>query len=800
MSMKFGSAVLVCALGMVSLAARGAALDSEWAKMKVMKPRGYVCYRAGGTINIDGKGDEPAWDAVPWTEDFADIEGPGKVAPRFRTRAKMLWDDEYLYVYAELQDPHVWGTITKKNEVIFRDNDFEVFINPDGNNHNYYEYEMNALNTIWELTLDRPYRDDGPVHLGTNLEGLKSAVQVNGTLNDSSDTDKGWSVEIAFPLKGLAKYAKTVKCPPVDGEQWRLGFSRVEWVIDIIDGKYRKVQGRPEDNWVWSPPGVADMHRPERWGYVQFSTEKPGSVAFKPDATLPAKDLLMEVYHRQKEYFKQNKQYAKTLDELGMTDRKALGLPDPVVMKSNGTEYTATAKLILDNADPRTFHVRQDSKLWEDGRELVGASAPVLGATGPKIAKIVSEISDERIAGIMKKLESFGTRNLLSDPSQTDRGIGAARQWIFDEFKSFSPRLDVSFDTHHIPKGGRVWKDVELRNVVAVLPGKRDPDRWILVSGHYDSLNLRVPPEMRGQPEKAAELPAPGVSDDGSGTACAMECARVLSQYEFDATLVFVAFAGEEQGLVGARAMAKRLKGKKQEIEAVLNNDIIGNDVSGNGATDSRRVLVFSEEPDDSASRQLARFVHHVGEKYYPDFTAEMVFRRDRFGRGGDQTAFNDEGYPGVRFTTPSENFANQHSPTDTFANASAPYTAKVVRVNAATAAALALAPRVPVTRGPAVELRNRPGITRGTGYDAVLRWGVAKPDENIAGFVVVMRSTTAADWEKEFWVGNDRTYTLKDTPIDQYVFGVKAVDKKGHESPVSAYVLPPALRGATGD
>jgi hypothetical protein len=178
-----------------------------------------------------------------------------------------------------------------------------------------------------------------------------------------------------------------------------------------------------------------------------------------------------------------------------------------------------------------------------------------------------------------------------------------------------------------------------------------------------------------------------------------------------------------------------------------------------------------------------------------------MVFRRDRFGRGGDQTAFNQEGYPGIRFTTPAENFANQHSPTDTYENASAAYTAKVVRVNAASAAALAMAPRPPLTRGPAVELRNRPGVTRGTGYDAVLRWGVEGKDaDDIAGFVVVMRSTTAVDWEKEFWVGKERTYTLKDTPIDQYIFGVKAVDGKGHVSPASAYALPPALRGATGD
>jgi hypothetical protein len=767
--------------------------------MKVCIPRGYVCYRAAGPITVDGKADEPAWADAPWTDDFADIEGPAKPAPRFRTRAKMLWDDEYLYVYAELQEPHVWGTITKKNEVIFRDNDFEVFINPDGNNHNYYEYEMNALNTIWELTLDRPYRDDGPVHLGTNLDGLKSAVHVNGTLNDPSDTDKGWSVEIAFPFKGLAKYAKIVKCPPVDGEQWRMDFSRVEWVIDIIDGKYRKVPNRPEDNWIWSAPGVVDMHRPERWGYIQFSTAKPGTIDFKPDPTLPTRDALMAVYHAQRDYKKQHGKYATSLDQLGLSS-------GGVTMKSDGAAYTAFARFGGPGA-ARVFHVRQDSRLWDDSDATVETApqtksdTPVLEATDPTISKIVSQISDDRIAEILKKLESFGTRNTLSDPAPPDHGIGAARQWIFDQFKSYSPRLQVSFDTHNIPRGGRIWKDVELRNVVAVLPGKKDPDRWILVSGHYDSLNLRVPADIRGQNAKAVELPAPGVSDDASGTACAMECARVLSQYDFDATLVFVAFAGEEQGLVGAHAMAKRLKGENRQIEAVLNNDIIGNDLAGNGVKDDKRVLVFSEDPDDSPSREIARFVNSIAKQYCPEFPAEMVFRRDRFGRGGDQTAFNQEGFPGVRLTTPAENFANQHSPTDTFANASPGYTARVVRVNVAAAAALAMAPRPPITRAPAVELRNRPGVTRGTGYDAVLRWSASAKDvDSISGFVVVMRSTTAPDWEKQFWVGKDHTFTLKDTPIDQYVFGVKAVDAQGHQSPASAYTLPPALRGATAD
>lgn len=471
----------------------------------------------------------------------------------------------------------------------------------------------------------------------------------------------------------------------------------------------------------------------------------------------------------------------------------------------------------------------------------------------PKIQRIVSEISTDRIAEILKKLESFETRNTFSDPSQSNRGIGVARQWIFDQLKSYSPRLQVSFDTHTIPKGGRVWREVELRNVVAVLPGRMQQagDRWIMITGHYDSLNLRVPPELRTDPAKAAELPAPGVTDDGSGTACVMECARVMSQYEFDATLVFVAFAGEEHGLVGSHAMAKRLKEKSQIIQAVLNNDIIGSEVSGNGVIDNRRLLVFSEEPNDSASRQIARFVKRIGERYFPEMTVDMIFRYDRFGRGGDHTSFNQEGYAGVRMTTPNENFANQHTPTDTFANTSPAYTAKATRINAAAAAAMALAPRSPVVSRPAptaaatsvaattgargtastapaaaatsaaatsgasgaspaaapaastdiddVATPRRPptgpGLSRGGGYDAVLKWEQPDAEPDLAGFIVVIRSTTAPDWEREIWVGNVKEFTLKNTSIDQVVFGVKSVDREGHESPVSAYVLAPRAR-----
>jgi hypothetical protein len=426
----------------------------------------------------------------------------------------------------------------------------------------------------------------------------------------------------------------------------------------------------------------------------------------------------------------------------------------------------------------------------------------------PAIQKIVGEISEERIAAILKKLESFETRNTLSDPNQPNRGVGAAREWIASEFRGYSPRLEVRFDTHMIPKAGRIWRDVELRNVVAVLPGKMAEarDRWIVISGHYDSLNLRVPEELRADRAKAVELPAPGVTDDGSGTACVMECARVFSRYEFDATLVFVALAGEEQGLIGARAMAARLKESKQSVEAVLNNDIIGSDTQGNGASDNRRVLVFSEDPNDSPSRQIARFVKRIAERYYPEMRVDMIFRHDRFGRGGDHTAFNQAGYPAVRFTTPNEHFANQHSATDTFANTSPSYTARVVRVNAAAAAALALAPRPPVTMAPGAaqrydeevtpeERRARsrgPGLSRGSGYDAVLRWEHPNPEPDLAGYYVVVRSTTAPDWEREIWVGNVREFTLPNTPIDQLAFGVKSCDREGHESPVAAYWTQP--------
>jgi hypothetical protein len=414
------------------------------------------------------------------------------------------------------------------------------------------------------------------------------------------------------------------------------------------------------------------------------------------------------------------------------------------------------------------------------------------GRVDPVVQQIVAAISEERIAENLKALERFETRHTLSDPTHPTRGIGAARTWIFEQFRRYSPRLQVSFDTHYVKKQGqRLVRDVELRNVVAVLPGTRQPERRILICAHYDSLAIVRGPD--GQVDwTQTEVVAPGVNDNGSGTAAVLELARVLSQYEFEKTLVFIAFAGEEQGLVGSTLYAQKARREGQIIEAVLNNDIIGSDVAGDGASATRVVWVFSEDPADSPSRQLARYVKRIGELYVPSLRVEMIFRHDRFGRGGDHTPFHQEGYAAVRLTTPNENFAHQHSATDTFANASPAYATLVTRINAAVAASLALAPKPPVV----TTERGMPLIGRGrSGYAAHLRWRNENPEPDLAGYVIVMRATTAPDWEREIFVGVVNEYVLEGVSIDAVTFGVKAVDREGHESLVSAYVNPPRPR-----
>jgi hypothetical protein len=277
-----------------------------------------------------------------------------------------------------------------------------------------------------------------------------------------------------------------------------------------------------------------------------------------------------------------------------------------------------------------------------------------------------------------------------------------------------------------------------------------------------------------------------------------MELARVMSQHQFKKTIVFVTFQGEELGLLGSTLYADRAKDRKEQIEAVFNNDIVGNDVSGNGRSETSYVHVFSEDPDDSISRELARYVRDCQQKYVPAFRTELVFRNDRFGRGGDHTPFNQDGFTAVRFTTVAENLGAQHSADDTLDTTSATYTANVARVNGAAIANLALAPSAPETMreiaSGANKGRKTPNLARGKSrYDAVMRWKDPSPAADLAGYSIVRRSTTAPYWDHEIFAGKVNEYTLSDVSIDDIVLGVKAVDTAGHESLVTPYVNAPA-------
>ncbi|AIE84955.1 carbohydrate-binding family 9-like protein [Fimbriimonas ginsengisoli] len=307
---------------------------------KLALQRHYVAARADRPVALSGRLDDPQWGGAGWSDEFVDILGSHAPKPRFRTRMKMMWDDEHLYIGAELEEPHVWATLTEHDSVIFHDNDFEVFVDPDGDCQLYGELEINALNTTWDLLLVKPYRAGGPAINGWEIKGLRTAVHVDGTLNDPTDTDRGWSVEIAIPWASLSEIAHR-NLPPKAGDFLRINFSRVQWEHEIVDGKYRKVPGRPEDNWVWSPQGVVDMHRPERWGWVHFS-----SSASEPPRE-PA--TLFEVYEAQRLFRGHHGHWSSREEELGLA-------PIP------GLRIETTASFLeLSLGDWRLDH---DSRLW----------------------------------------------------------------------------------------------------------------------------------------------------------------------------------------------------------------------------------------------------------------------------------------------------------------------------------------------------------------------------------------------------------------------------------------------------
>lgn len=420
------------------------------------------------------------------------------------------------------------------------------------------------------------------------------------------------------------------------------------------------------------------------------------------------------------------------------------------------------------------------------------------------IARMLTEIDARNIESSIRKLVSFGTRNTLSVQDNPTRGIGAARDWLYGEFQRIAAqaggRMTVEKQSYlqeaNPPPRGRVLKPTVITNVVATLRGNQpaSQNRLYVVSGHYDSM-CTSPTD--------AECDAPGANDDASGTAAVLEMARVMSKYNFDATIIFMAVAGEEQGLLGATYFAEQAKKNNLNIEAMFTNDIVGNSLGGNGVRDRRTLRVFSEGvpsneteqeanvrrgvggENDSASRQLARFIKEAAALYVPSMNVMMVYRRDRYLRGGDHIPFLERGYPAVRFTEPNEDYRHQHQNVrieggiqygDLPEFVDFAYIAQVARINAASLALLALAPARPKT----VAI-----VTTRLTNDTDLKWDANK-EPDFAGYEIVWRETTSPVWTNTRFVGNVTSYTMKGMSKDNYFFGVRAVDREGNRSPAS--------------
>ena len=418
----------------------------------------------------------------------------------------------------------------------------------------------------------------------------------------------------------------------------------------------------------------------------------------------------------------------------------------------------------------------------------------------PTIAAIVRDIDARNIEQSIRKLVSFGTRNTLSEQNDPKRGIGAARDWLYAEFlkaaEASGGRMTVEKQSYEQGKAARVPQPTIVTNLVATLKGTQpeSSDRIYVVSGHYDSMCNST---------TDAKCDAPGANDDASGTAAVLELARVMAKHQFEATIVFMAVAGEEQSLLGSTYFAEQAKQMKWNIDAMLTNDIIGNTLGGNGVRDRATVRVFSEGvpsnetpaeantrrsvggENDSPSRQLARFIKEMGERYVPQMKVMMVYRRDRYGRGGDHIPFLERGYPAVRFTEVHEDFRHQHQNVrvengvqfgDLPEFVDFAFVANVARVNASSLAVLALAPARP--KGVTI-------LSARLSHDTALRWEANK-EPDLAGYEIVWRDTTSAVWTNSQAVGKVTSFTMKGMSKDNYFFGVRAVDKNGNRSPVT--------------
>ena len=330
---------------------------------KGITPRTYIAYKTQEKIVIDGDDSEASWKQAQWSDAFIDIEGVKK--PQYKTQVKMLWDDTHFYILAKLEEPHVWASLKQHDTIIFYNNDFEVFIDPDGDTYNYYELEMNALNTVWDLFINKPYREQGNVVLNDwTLTGLKSAIKVKGTINNPSDTDEGWQLELAIPW---AAYKTSYYQDNIPNDNfWRVDFSRVNWQHDVTNGTYtRKKDNKgkflPEHNWVWSPIGVINMHEPEKWGYVYFSSKEIGN---KDVFTIPEEEKvkweLYNLYKAQKDYYHNHQYWATSIDSIS---KKPISVDNKIlkpVIENHSTGFNISIKSPFSN---KTLIIKENGKI-----------------------------------------------------------------------------------------------------------------------------------------------------------------------------------------------------------------------------------------------------------------------------------------------------------------------------------------------------------------------------------------------------------------------------------------------------
>ena len=355
--------LVIAAVGIATCMAigRGAAPAAPTSAPVVPPPSQYVCSRTTEMPSIDGKLDDAAWANAAWTSDFVDIVTAAK-SP-LATRVKLLWDDSRLYIAAELREPHLQARIEKRDEPVFRENAFELFFDPDGDHHDYAELQINAINTVADLRMDKPYRDRGKSDAFWDIIGMRTAVRVEGTLNEPADQDTRWTVEIAIPWHALAELRpRGGEGPPNEGAQWRMNFARVAHVPKFTHGQYGGVQGIEYS--CWSPQMESNLHAPERWGTVQFSA--PKDAEFKTDPPVAAaRDLLMRIYGAQREQRRLHGQWARRLEDL----QKEIGpMPKEIVqatLRMTRQGWQATAALRTENG-LQMWHVREDSKLWRE--------------------------------------------------------------------------------------------------------------------------------------------------------------------------------------------------------------------------------------------------------------------------------------------------------------------------------------------------------------------------------------------------------------------------------------------------